>query len=370
VSGAWTLADIHNALINPQTTADLAHEWTFRIALVPTIDGRDVLGVMFDTIALLNHVPRECAAVAADFVFDEHWGPLEGTRLSDLPDAYLHTALHELGHGLGLAHNEAGLMVPSGVLFSSAPPDRPFPANIEFSYAPDDERRLRHLPDPWVRPGGEDFGAASARADSGLRVSPLLASVPLGAPVRVDLALDRPGVGELSLKNPDLRGDATGPEGKTRTFRSLLRCVIGAPAADERTGSLTLLRGHEGALFPVPGEYRVRVQAGRYEGAASVSITPAEDAAQAEAAARVLGEPETLLTLALGGDHLPAGLAAVQQALANPVLRPHYAWVEAKRLAAPFGSRRGDAHAAAALLDATTVLSGAERAKAARLRSL
>jgi hypothetical protein len=81
----------------------------------------------------------------------------------------------------------------------------------------------------------------------------------------------------------------------------------------------------------------------------------------------VLGTPDVMLTLAFGGDHLEDGLAAVRAALANDVLRPHYAFVEAKRLATRFRERGPDIEAAAALIDRDTVMSHAELGKAARL---
>jgi hypothetical protein len=75
---------------------------------------------------------------------------------------------------------------------------------------------------------------------------------------------------------------------------------------------------------------------------------------------KVLSTPDTLLTLVLGGDHVKDGIAAIHEALRNPVLRPHYAHIEAKRLATRFGKRKPDYKAAAELLDDAAVLSPAE----------
>ena len=61
-------------------------------------------------------------------------------------------------------------------------------------------------------------------------------------------------------------------------------------------------------------------------------VTPPVDDAHAEAALKVLTTPDALLTLALGGDHLDEGIEAIQAALDNPVLRPHFAYIEAKRV--------------------------------------
>ena len=62
----------------------------------------------------------------------------------------------------------------------------------------------------------------------------------------------------------------------------------------------------------------------------------------------------------LGGDHLTDGIEAIQTAIANPVLRPHFAQVESKRLAERFGKRKADLKAAAKLIDDSSVMSPAE----------
>ena len=96
-------------------------------------------------------------------------------------------------------------------------------------------------------------------------------------------------------------------------------------------------------------------------------MTPAVDAAHADVARKLLATPETLLVLAFGGDHLKDGIAAIHAALGNPVLRPHFAFIEAKRVGQPFGRRKADPGAAAALIDATTVMNAAELRKARRM---
>ena len=141
------------------------------------------------------------------------------------------------------------------------------------------------------------------------------------------------------------------------------------------TNALTLLRGGQGPLFPAPGVYRIRVDATwdaegmeiTVSGEASTVVTAAVDEAHAAAALKILTTPDTLLTLALGGDHLTDGVEAIRSALDNPVLRPHFAYIEAKRVARRFGKRKPDLKAAAALVDEETVMTPAEIMKAAEL---
>jgi hypothetical protein len=73
------------------------------------------------------------------------------------------------------------------------------------------------------------------------------------------------------------------------------------------------------------------------------------------------------LEFILGGDHLREGVEAIQATLENPILRPHWAWIEAKRLGFRFGKRQGHFKAACQLLDEDTVMSAAEIYRAAAL---
>jgi hypothetical protein len=65
-----------------------------------------------------------------------------------------------MGHAMGLGHNDAGfhIMRPTDGIAQGASADKPFPANIEWSFEPNDEHRLRHWPDIAVRPGGAALG--------------------------------------------------------------------------------------------------------------------------------------------------------------------------------------------------------------------
>lgn len=96
-------------------------------------------------------------------------------------------------------------------------------------------------------------------------------------------------------------------------------------------------------------------------------VTAAVDTVHADAALKVLTTPDTLLTLAFGGDHMQQGIEAIGAALTNDVLRPHFAYVEAKRTAMRFGKRKANLKAAADLIDETTVMSPAEFREAVRM---
>jgi hypothetical protein len=125
----------------------------------------------------------------------------------------------------------------------------------------------------------------------------------------------------------------------------------------------------------MPGAYRIIVEVhwdsdgieAVVTGETDVMVTPAVDDAHAQAALKILSTPDTLLTLVLGGDHLVEGIEAIQTAIKNPVLRPHYAYIEAKRVAERFGKRKANLKAAAELIDDATVMTLAEIKRAAGL---
>jgi hypothetical protein len=402
-SGAsFSDVEMHATMLARRDSADLDRQWRFWVVCVQLLDSTS-RGIMFDAFAGdSNNIPREGAGMSSHWMIPDAdpWGLVRGMRFGTATDPYFRTGVHEIGHAMGLYHNtiDNGFMNTTDVIASNAVPPEQFPNNIQWSHAPDDQKRLRHMPDLWVRPGGVPFGAAYSTAPISpddaavepdgiqLDVRAVLNVVPLGAPVRVDIDLRNTGEQpllaptDLSLKAGHVHGTVTDPSGTIRHFSPLVRCIeeerlAELDAPEPVTSSLTLLRGPEGALFPIAGAYTVRVEAEwdidgvpmKVAGEGSVMITPPVDAEHAGAALRVMNTPDTLLTLALGGDHLPDGVEAVEAALDTAVLRPHFAFIEAKRVATPFFDRSPDLGRAAELLDESTVMSAAEVNKASRL---
>jgi hypothetical protein len=388
---------MHAAMLARRDSADLDHEWRYWLVCVRRLDSTE-RGIMFDAFGGdSNNIPREGAGMSSHWMIPNtpQWGLVAGMRFGTATDPYFRTGVHEIGHAMGLYHNtiDNGFMNTTDVISANAMPPQQFPQNIQWSHAPDDQKRLRHMPDMWIRPGGVPFGAAFSTAPISpddavvapdgvaLDVAPLLTAVPLGAPVRLDIKLRNdegvPVPTDLSMRAGHVSGTVTDPSGTVRAFRSIVHCIESRTldTAAVVTGSLTLLRGPEGALFPFAGPHTVRVDveweidgiALKATGAGTMIVTPAADDAHAEAALEVLSTPDTLVTLALGGDHLEQGIEAIGKALDNEVLRPHYAFVEAKRVAAPFFDRPPDLERAAELLDERVVMSAAEVNKASKL---
>lgn len=398
----WSNAECHQEMLARRDASNLDAEWRYHILCVRRLDETE-RGIMYDAYATdSNNVPREGCAISSNWIIPNtpEWGLTQGVRFGAATMPYYRTAIHETGHAMGLYHNtiDKGFMNTTDVISSSGTTANPFPNNIQWSFAENDQKRLRHMPDIYVRPGGTPFGTDYATTpispgdlmvevhELSLAVSPQIDLVPLGAPVRVNLLLtnnsDVPieAPSSLSLGSGFIKGKVTDLDGRVRTFSPLVLCVDSLPfqilqPGESITNSLTLLRGGQGALFLTPGIHRIAVELhwdvdgieATVTGETSVMVTPAIDEDHARAAFHVLSTPDTLLTMVMGGDHLTDGIAAIQTALNNPVLRPHYAYLEAKRLAKRFGKRKANLKAVAELLDAETVMSPAEIGKAAGL---
>ena len=403
-SGAgWSDAEMHAAMLARRDPVSLDSDWRYHILAVKTIDSTP-RGIMYDSGATdSDNVPREGVGIATNWMIPNtpDWGLVRGQRFGAAAAPFFRTAVHELGHAMSLYHTtvDNGFMNTTDVIAAAGTAAAPFPTNIKWAYADANLAQLRHYPDVFVRPGGTAFGTASTTTPAisptdrrldmpelTLEVTPLLGEVPIGAPVRVGLQLVNTGTttqrvpARISLKTDVVRGWVRGPSGTVRSFRPLMACVedeqmIDLHPGEAVTDSLTLLRGGEGALFPAPGLHDVTVEV-HWEldgmeavaaGSGSVLVTGAQDASHAAAAHAVLATPDAHLVLVLGGDHLIDGVSAIERAIADSVLRPHFAVVEAKRVAQRFGARAPQLDRAAALMDGPVVMSDREAEKVARL---
>ena len=382
----WSYADLHAAMLVHRDAVNLDQEWRYYFLCVRHI-GPTPRGVMFDFPGVdSNSVPREGVGVAAKWVFPQpgglepDWGDEKGKVFDGAPDSYMRTALHEIGHAFGLPHHDqdnppqpmdATYMCPSNSIAFAATAGTPFPRNVVWSHSVTNIKRLRHWSDVFIRPGGLSFGAASNFLppitptdtdihipDLKLEVEPLRSEMPLGAPVRVELALMLTGNAEnpvqvprdISLKSYFVEGSVKDPSGNVRTFSPLVRSAESTPMADLTKGqpvtaSLTLMRGGQGALFPTVGVHEITVKVSwtvadggkiAAQGKTTVLVTGTESPGHAAAAHKLLKNPNAYLVLVLGGDHLTDGVEAIEQALKDPTLAPHYANVQAKRLAQAF----------------------------------
>jgi hypothetical protein len=402
---SWSESELHAGMLAWRDSSDLDHQWRYHLMCVRRLD-MTTRGLMYDSFGGdSNNIPREGAAIASHWIFpdEDPWGKCKGVRLGKATPPYFRTAIHEIGHAMLLYHatrlnDNHILQVTPQVAENAMAAGIQFPDNIEWSYRQEDEHRLRHMPDIYVRPGGAPFGtlygtipissgdvAAGAKGLE-LRVFPLLEAVPIGAPVRVNIELVNTSKhpmlapSSLDMKAGRVRGLVINPSGVARTFSPVVRVLDTDDMSTLKPGgsiknSLTLLRGAQGALFPSQGSHRIVVEATwntgekpvTVKGEAIVMVTPPVDDVHAKVALKILSTPDALLTLALGGDHLKEGMRAIQEGLGHPTLKPHYAFIEAKRVGRRFGKRKADMRGMANLLDEGTVMSPDEIKGAAKM---
>lgn len=383
---------MHSAMLARRDSANLDTEWRYHILCVEQLDSTS-RGIMYDAYSGdSNNIAREGAGISSHWVFPKEakWGTVQGQRFGTTKGPYFRTAVHELGHALGLYHNfsDNGFMSTTGTVAASP---GTFPANIQWSFNSADAKRLRHMPDPWVRPGMIPFGSPYASAPISpadaldiagplsLRVEPLLDVIPIGAPVRVKVTLQNHSDSpievpdSLSLRSENVTGQVLDPSQTARGFRSIMRCLeehnLAILKPDESmSADMTLLRGMDGALFPAPGLHQISVNIAweidgvqvNLAGSSSVMVTPPVDEAHAIAAKATLSEPDLLRSLAIGGDHLEEGNAALAVAADNATLAPHFAVVRAKQLGRRFGKRKANPEAALEALGSNPVISHSE----------
>ena len=393
---SWSGAELHDAMLSWRDPSSLEHEWRYHLLCVRRLD-RTERGFMFDRKSLdSDKIPREGAAVSSHWVFPNvvKWGKVQGVRFGNAAAPYFRTAIHEIGHALSLHHNKVGFHVmrtTGKIAEGAAMVGKEFPDNIEWSFAPEDAYRLRHAPDPFVQPGALDFGELLAtfmevenprarRANHlNIEVTAISDTVPLGAPIRVHVALvnhcekNRLVPASLSFRDGHVSGNVYDDSGNCRKFCSLFLCIderelIELSPGERLEHSFTLLRGSQGSLFPYAGIFRIEFKVLWKEGSVDyfakgecqVEVMKSQNTSHEVVARTILETPDTALSLILAGDHLPDGRAAIQMALENEVLRPHYALIEARRLASRFRDRPADLNSVLTILDESVLITPSE----------
>lgn len=369
INDAWSQNDLQNVLNSLTQNGNHDAEWRYHILAVPLIkepdDNEGVRGVMFDYGYLdTNHKPREGIGVSS------HWKVNQPGQYNNMPQGkvsglYFRSAVHEIGHAMGLQHNlvDNGFMNVTETILSIKPANIDPDDFIKWSFASDDLKRLRHMPDIYVRPGGLPLGTAypllpnhpTAEIDMcnlcQLTITPLQEVLPLGAPVRLNITLKN--ISKQTLRIPGNLGDSEKYISGTvishgnniNNFSTLLKCeeysgnhinhLENTIKPDEEINkSIVLLHNFDGALFPMPGVYKISVDL-RWRVAVvdafitaetNIIVTSPNEAEHSKAALKVITTPEIQLILERGTNNTnnKKGIDAFNIAKNNHILRPYY----------------------------------------------
>jgi len=381
----WNETELHQEMLNWRDTVDLNTEWRYHLLCVQEHE-LDILGVMYDNGGTdSNDVPREGAALFSHPVLPNQarFGTCQGLRYGTCTGPYFRSAIHEIGHAMLQYHpsvtDDNYIMQQTGQITTNSTATTVFPDNIIYNFNLDNTRKLRHLPDMAVRPGGIPFAYTGLIPQSSgtlvtlpiyfnFLVMPRLVVIPLGAPVRVDLSIQNLSketklLPSMSMKKGHIHGEVIDPAGNIRIFSTIIRHITPNDLEEIKpneikTHALTLLRGKQGALFPISGMYKITVylnwretkKCKRLIGETKVFVAPPINSKHAEIACKLLSTPNTLLSLVFGGDNIKDGLEAIQLGLKHKTLRPHYAYIEAKRLVSKYKDRQPNLEAVSALL--------------------
>ena len=135
---SWSDAEMHAGMLARRAATNLDTEWRYHVLAVKNIDSTP-RGIMYDVGGTdSNNVPREGIGISSHWTIDPTWGTVGGQRFGTAAAPYFRTAVHEVGHAMGLFHNFAdhGFMCTSDVIAAAGTPATPFPSNIQWTLPP------------------------------------------------------------------------------------------------------------------------------------------------------------------------------------------------------------------------------------------
>jgi hypothetical protein len=295
----WALSEtftVLNDLMSATAQAQLsAPDWQLHLLMLSRSTRDGLLGVMFDSSGVLQ---RQGVAIFVD--------EIRGHLPDDVEDRkILQTTVHELGHGLNLAHRferQVGRADSTSFMnydwrYRGGGHAEEFWERFAFTFDPDEREFLRHAPRAAVIPGGAPFHSVSYWADGTGGYSPYLPEVPVpgfkltltppaagplfafGQPVFLEITLENATSSEVTLPPEVLdpkagileivirRRSGSVPTGLTdaMSFTPIMqRCFDFQPGTGEVVppggrlhNNLNLTFGSSGFPFPEPGEYDV-----------------------------------------------------------------------------------------------------------------
>ena len=175
---SWSDAEMHaDDARAPRLAPTSTREWRYHLLCVRRLDSTE-RGIMYDAYGGdSNNIPREGAGISSHWMIPnaDPWGAGQGHALRHRAGAVLphRRARDRARDGAVPQHRRQRLHAhDAGHRRRRASPPVQFPDNIQWSYAPDDQKRLRHMPDIWVRPGGDPVRRRLRRPRRSARPTP------------------------------------------------------------------------------------------------------------------------------------------------------------------------------------------------------
>lgn len=387
INACWSDADLHTLMQSvPGYNANvLDSTWLVHLLAVPAEMGCS-RGIVFDRGpgADPNNVPREGSATfshdgypSTDPFGGAHYDGATDQQQRNVPRAFLRSATHEVGHAFNQIHQgfengaDNSIMTPTNQVAQQIGTAGTFPDDINLAFNATVTKHLRHLPDPYVRPGAMIFFGSAVSAPQAADVAWLEAAeltlalstdeVRLGEPVTLSYTLTN--TGEASIPAPTaldtasllVRINVTDPTGRITFMRppDVESCphITLQSLAPQATvsGETTLYWGTDGFAFEMPGRHVVQVivlwdvagvpVATEAEQAVFVSY-PTNDADNTAAA--LMLDPDVGKAVATGNvAAFPRAAERIRRVMELGERHPTVAAVRRIGLAEPDGGRRG-----------------------------
>lgn len=284
---------LHDSMAAAARAGLVGASWDLHLLLLSTSSREDLSGIMFDPVGIL---PRQGCAAFLDAI---------RAHVSDgRPERHVvRTAVHELGHGLNLAHRfETAVGHADSTSFMNydwrylgGDHVNEYWTRFTFTFDADELEFLRHAPRPAIRPGDARFHSVDYWSTGTGGFSPFIPAAPgpdlllrlfpppsgpvfaLGQPVFLEAVLENlgdtpvsfaanpldPKIGYLEIRYQPVAAPAMAELADARTFVPMMvGCLLPDPSPSVTLGphdalrnNLNLAFGSGGVTFPEPGIY-------------------------------------------------------------------------------------------------------------------
>lgn len=402
IDSFWSISELRSFVSNHRSNTDLDYTWSYHLFCVKGLED-STRGIMYD-FAIgnnreLNVTPRRGVAVVC---------PPKNNQNNDF---FFRTALHEIGHSMGLRHDKEGatIMRPTNEIL------RQKQVNIEWSFSERDQFLLKHLPDINIRPGGAPYdillshnysmGSKDSLIDRTIsfnqfskdpinnelevELKPVLLRNPIGSPVCINCELinnvhNKPE--ETTTKPIEISKSAiidltinclSINNNKYDQYIAPFQILINDDEKEEifpgrsKIFSISLLSNKDIPIFRHVGKYKlfinillntlsddqIKIKAETTIEIIKPKMTVKEERIYNQFCHEIFATQEFLVLFSLGGgDNLHKGVRLLNKLLSNPVFFRHYSWLKAVQIGNSFFNRKGNLKRMAKTLRMNTVL--------------